>query len=149
MSQANFVSVIIPTYNRFKVLRLCLDAILNQSIDVDNYEVIIVDDCSSDETESQCLELSNSKKNIVYIRNKANQGLSTTRNNGIKAARGSLLLFLDNDLIASHDYIKSHLECHKQHNRENIAVVSDITYETNIPTENKFWKIHAKQVYRL
>ena len=54
---------------------LCLDAILNQGISIDNYEIIIVDDCSTDETEMNCIQLANTQKNIIYIRNKTNQGL--------------------------------------------------------------------------
>lgn len=133
-----FISVIIPTYNRYKVFRLCLDAIINQSIDTDNYEIVVVDDCSTDETEINCNSIANVQKNIIYIKNQTNQGLATTRNNGIKASTGSLLLFLDNDLIAHRDFLKYHLERHRQIKEKNIAVVSNITYEPEFLKDTNF-----------
>lgn len=132
------VSVIIPTFNRSSVLDKCMQAILNQTLSPDHYEVIIVDDCSTDDTESKCIQYSGSNTNVVYIRNVTNQGSATTRNNGILAAKGRLLLFLDNDLIVASDFIQQHLRCHELHHFDRIVVLSDITYAPEFLQETNY-----------
>jgi len=122
------VSVIIPTYNRIAVLEKCLKSVLNQTIAPETYEIIIVDDCSTDDTMAACREYIRANSNIVYLRNETNKGSATTRNNGILAAKGQLLLFLDNDLIIQPDFIEQHIRCHESNRFGDIVVLSDICY---------------------
>lgn len=122
-----FISVIIPTYNRLSTLLKCLQNISNQSIDTENYEVIVVDDCSSDETQDYFKNHSTDYTNISYIRNNPNKGLASSRNVGIRAAKGDILVFLDNDLLVNFNFLEEHLKHHKA--EKNIALVSDITYQ--------------------
>jgi glycosyltransferase involved in cell wall biosynthesis len=136
--QEIFVSVIIPTYNRVDVLELCLNSILEQTLSSQNYEVIIVDDCSKDSTEEVCNRYSLEYNNVVYIRNQFNQGLATTRNNGIEISKGDMLIFLDNDLIVNNDYIEQHLTKHRSCNFEKIAIVSNITYKPEFLKQSNF-----------
>ncbi len=111
MSQIPFFSIIIPTYNRKGVLRKCLNALFNQSIDSSNYEVIVIDDGSSDGTE-EMLSAFCGNSNFKYIRQE-NKGPSVARNTGAKAASSSLILFIDDDVIASQGLVKAHLEGHR------------------------------------
>ena len=101
-----FISVIIPTYNRVDTLQKCLQHITNQSIGTDNYEVIIVDDCSTDTTPEFCSDYVSKNSNIVYERNEHNKGLASTRNVGIRLSKGDLFVFLDNDLLVNFDYLE-------------------------------------------
>lgn len=90
------ISIIIPVYNTEKYLEKCLDSVYN--LDLQNKEIILVDDCSSDNS----LKILNQykqkyKSNTIVIEHKINQGLSAARNTGIKNAKGKYLFFLDSD----------------------------------------------------
>jgi glycosyltransferase involved in cell wall biosynthesis len=88
-----FVSVIIPTYNRARLLGRAIQSILNQTYP--NFEIIIVDDCSSDNTENVVRSLCDER--IRYIRQEKNTGAVVARNRGIKAAIGEYVAFQDSD----------------------------------------------------
>ena len=87
------VSVIIPTYNRAHVLGRSIQSVLNQTFQ--DFELIIVDDGSTDDTESLVNRFSSKK--IKYVRHQGNQGRSVTRNTGIRLAKGDYIAFLDDD----------------------------------------------------
>lgn len=88
------VSIIIPTFNRAKELLTCLRSIAKQNYQ--DYEVIVVDDASTDNIE-EVLEASGWLKKIIYKRNPRNLGVSVSKNVGVKASEGSYLWFLDSD----------------------------------------------------
>lgn len=92
-----FFSIIIPAYNVQNYIKCCLDSILRQSCN--DYEIILVNDGSSDDTGKICAEYSLRFDNIKLI-NKVNGGLSDARNSGIRIAEGEYILFVDGD-----DYI--------------------------------------------
>ena len=85
------VSVVIPTYNSVKFIAQAIDSVLNQTYT--NYEIVIVDDGSTDETK-KLLKSYQGKINYVY---QENQGVATARNRGIEIATGELIAFLDAD----------------------------------------------------
>lgn len=91
MSQ--LISVIIPTYNRASVLLRAIDSVLAQTYK--NYELLIVDDGSNDQTHELLSPLINSGK-INYFQHQ-NRGVSAARNAGVQNARGELITFLDSD----------------------------------------------------
>ncbi|MBE9051980.1 glycosyltransferase family 2 protein [Nostocales cyanobacterium LEGE 11386] len=84
-------SVVITTYNRLDLLRRAIDSALNQTIPC---EVVVADDCSSDETETYIQSLGNS---VVYHRNLVNKGHAATVNAGVQKASGDWIKFLDDD----------------------------------------------------
>lgn len=89
---ASFVfTVIIPTYNRAELLRNALDSVFAQTFD--GYEMIVVDDGSTDETESV---VSKYGSKIQFLR-QANRGPGAARNHGARQAKGEYLAFLDSD----------------------------------------------------
>lgn len=91
------ISIVIPTYNRFSLLKEAVMSCLNQSLQ--NIEIIIVDDGSTDGTELQVAELLKSDWNnglISYYR-QPNSGASSARNLGLQKARGEYIQFLDSD----------------------------------------------------
>ena len=89
------VSVIIPTYNRAHLVGRAIQSVLNQTYK--DFELIIVDDGSTDNTEDTIRELIKKDKRIKYIRHQKNKGGSAARNTGIKAARGEYIAFQDSD----------------------------------------------------
>jgi len=106
-----WVSVIIPTYNRCWILKEAIDSVLSQKFT--NFEVIVVDDGSTDATNAL---LSTYGEQITTICQK-NKGVSAARNVGISQARGSYIAFLDSDdrwlpekLSCQHDFFQSHPE---------------------------------------
>ncbi len=88
------VSIIIPVYQTENYLNQCVDSVLGQTYK--NLEIILVDDGSKDESPSLCDEYAVKDTRVRVIHQK-NGGLSRARNNGMKAASGNYLLFLDSD----------------------------------------------------
>lgn len=88
------VSVVLCTYNRASRLSSCLDALQNQSLPNDQYEVIVVNDGSKDNTARVLLGY-----NFTVITNKPNQGLAQSRNNGASASRADIIAFTDDDCV--------------------------------------------------
>lgn len=95
------LSIIIPVYNVQEYLGACLDSIFNQDIPYYDYEVILVNDGSPDNSESIILEYSAKFPNIKYIKQE-NGGPSRARNTGLEEASGDYIWFIDSD-----DWIKS------------------------------------------
>lgn len=91
-------SIVIPVYNVKEYLKKCLDSILNQTYQ--NFELIVVDDGSTDESKDICDEYVK-KDDRIKVFHKKNGGLSDARNYGVKHTDGDYLLFIDSD-----DYIE-------------------------------------------
>ena len=84
-------SIIIPNYNKAPYIKECLDSVMNQTFK--NYEVIFIDDCSTDNS----LEIANSYKNVTVLKTKRNSQAGGARNLGMKKAKGEYIVFLDSD----------------------------------------------------
>lgn len=95
-------SVLIPVYNVEQYLRQCIDSIINQHYH--DYEVIIVDDGSTDNSGKICDEYEQAYPNIVRVIHKQNQGLISARRVGIQQAKGDYCIFVDSD-----DYVSENL----------------------------------------
>ena len=87
-------SIIVPIYNVERYLEQCIESVLAQ--DYQNYELILVDDGSPDNSINICVKYAKQYSNIVFI-HKINGGVSDARNAGIQIARGEYLMFLDSD----------------------------------------------------
>jgi len=106
------VSIIIPTYNRYKQLLTCLDTLAQQTYPTDHVEVIVVDDGSTDGTEAIAEEAF--PFTLRYIR-QPNQGSAAARNAGAQNAKGTLLIFLDDDMLVEPNYVRGLVEEHHRH----------------------------------
>ena len=101
------VSVIVPVYNVEKYLKKCIDSILEQTYP--QYEVILVDDGSTDSSGMICDDFSKQDKRIKVIHQK-NGGLSNARNSGIKVSQGDYLYFVDSDDYLEPNALEQHLQ---------------------------------------
>lgn len=95
-------SIVISVYNKEAYLKRCLDSLLNQSYD--NYELIIINDGSTDNSKKILKEYKNNKK--ITIIHQSNKGVGFVRNKGASKATGDYLLFVDSDDYVDKDYLK-------------------------------------------
>ncbi|MBP3634953.1 MAG: glycosyltransferase family 2 protein [Bacilli bacterium] len=93
------ISVIVPVYNSSKYLRQCLDSIFNQTYK--DFELITINDCSTDDSLKILLEYSRLYSNMKIINNEINLGAGVSRNRGIEISNGEYIMFVDSD-----DYIE-------------------------------------------
>lgn len=93
MATQNKISIIVPVYNVEKYLKVCLDSIKNQTYN--NFEVIMINDGSTDKSKKICEEYTKDVRFILINQN--NQGLSGARNTGLKNITGEYVLFIDSD----------------------------------------------------
>ena len=93
MLAAPVVSIIVPSYNRGYCIAQCLRSALDQTFT--DFEIIVVDDASSDDTRAQVASISDSR--IHYLAHDSNRGGAVARNTGIRAAQGEFVAFLDSD----------------------------------------------------
>lgn len=96
MADTLLLSIIIPVYNLQKYIARCLDSCLNQDIDLSMYEIICVDDGSTDNT-YQILDEYKSKYHNIKVVHKNNEGVVKTRNAGLSLASGKYVWFVDGD----------------------------------------------------
>lgn len=110
-------SIILITYNKIHRLSLTLES-LKRTKSIENVELIIVNDGSSDGTKELLDEYSsvNSDMNVRII-NIKNSGRSIARNTGIMASSGDLIVFIDDDLIFSEKFVVSHQQAHVDQNK--------------------------------
>lgn len=105
----NFLSVIIPVYNAAPYLRRCLDSVLKQNFH--DYEVIIVDDGSTDDSLQICEEYA-LKDARISVFHQANSGVSCARNYGLERAHGELVCWIDADDCVNPNYLSDLLEAY-------------------------------------
>ncbi|WNB90297.1 glycosyltransferase [Bacillus sp. NEB1478] len=107
------ISIVLSTYNALERLKNCLYSLTLQDVPLSKFEVIVVDDCSTDQTEEYMRSLI-SPYPITYEKNEKNLGRSSTRNKGIRLARGKILIFCDCDMILPPEFVRNHLNYHEQ-----------------------------------
>ncbi len=120
------ISVVIPVYNVQKYLNKCIDSVLAQ--DFDNFEIILVDDGSTDNSGNLCDEYA-AKHSCISVIHQENKGLGGARNTGIDAAKGDYILFLDSDDTISPDCLKICYEKATHHNCDMVAFKQQAIFE--------------------
>lgn len=128
-----FFSVVIPTYNRKPILAKCLLALENQQFgNVTEYEVIVVDDGSTDGT----LEwLAANAVELPHVRSicQSHQGPAAARNLGVEQAKGDTIIFIDSDLVVTEHFLQAHADALLQGEKDSDRV---FTYGSVINTCN-------------
>ncbi len=128
------VSIIISVYNVENYLRRCIDSLLAQSYQ--NIEILMIDDCSSDNSGNIAKEYSQKYPDrCVYIKQAQNKGAASARNTGIEKSQGEWLSFVDSDDWVHQDFIKEMLEA--AINTQADFVVCDLFYSYNNGTHKE------------
>lgn len=91
----DLISIIMPSYNNDRYIKQAIQSVLDQTYS--NWELIIVDDCSTDNTDLAVTPFLNSDKRLKYIKNNKNSGAAVSRNRAIRESRGKWIAFLDSD----------------------------------------------------
>jgi len=99
------VSVVITTYNRRELLRKCLAALRVQTFPHDRFEIIVVDDGSTDGTEELMRDVVKRSGGWLRYFHQENSGLAAARNLGISKTRGTIVAFLDDDCIPTRNWV--------------------------------------------
>lgn len=103
-------SVIIPYYDRFDHLEQTLQAALTQSLSKNDYEIIVIDDGSSQSIEKRV-------PSHVRLIQTFHHGAAAARNGGIAVANGEILIFLDSDMVVGQSFVENHWIFHDQHSQ--------------------------------
>lgn len=128
------ISTIVPVYNVEKYLERCVISIENQTYQ--NFEIILVNDGSTDGSLKLCNELKNKYDNIRIV-DKSNGGLSSARNAGLKVARGIYIVFVDSDDWVANDYFEYALKLIESNNADlSDVMIAQVTGESDIPVSN-------------
>lgn len=128
------LSVIIPTYNRSAIVAKCLRALCTQTCEAQRYELIVSDDGSRDGTAAAvaAVQAAYPAHAFVYL-HQDNAGANRARNRAIAAARGALLLFINDDTIAVPQLLVEHLAQHALHADDRLAVLGRMTVSPELP----------------
>lgn len=106
MKDQIIISIVLATYNRVELLKHQIDCLLNQSFDDKHFEIIIINDGSTDETEVYVKSLMNEYPQISYFLQN-NKGPAAARNLGVSHAKGEIIAFTDDDCLASTDWLQN------------------------------------------
>ena len=106
MSFKYTASVIVPVYNVSDYLEMCVDSLVNQTIDKEKMEILLINDGSTDNSLDICRDYEE-KYPFIKVFSKENEGLSATRNYGIERAQGKYLFFIDSDDYFSEETVES------------------------------------------
>ncbi len=138
------VSVIMPCYNHARFLPESVESILGQSYD--DFELIITDDCSSDNSVDVIDGYRRRDKRVISIYNRENKGAAGSRNSAITASKGNYIAFCDADDLWEKDKLKIQMDCMFNNNRGYAAIHSDsmIIDEAGIPTGERFSTLYQR-----
>ncbi len=115
------MSVVIPTLNRAKVLSRVLEALCQQTMQHNEYEIVVVDDGSTDGTKAGVEEVAkreSGRHTIKYVKqDPSKKGPASANNLGIRNASGRYILFMNDDVIADKELLREHARSHSLHSR--------------------------------
>ncbi len=122
------LSVVVATHNQAPLLKESLRALLDQALSKQDYEIVVVDDGSTDDTPTVLQEFG---PHITVVRFPSNRGISAARNEGIRRASGKLVIFGDSDIIVRRDFLALHVTTHQLHGprilcRGPVVLVPDV-----------------------
>lgn len=115
------LSVIVCTYNRCHLLALALSSLASQTLCQEDFEVVVVDNGSQDDTSRVAIEASRSAANLRYVY-EPELGLSRARNRGVKEARGEIIAFMDDDARAEPGWAQALVEAFEREPRRPLCV---------------------------
>lgn len=119
------ISIIIPAFNKYEYSFLCIKSIITTILEEINYEIILVDDCSTDMTS----QIEKYFTNLRIVRKNSNSGFIASCNDGAAAALGRYLIFLNNDTLVLKGWASSLLGCMEED--RSIAIAGSLIYNSD------------------
>ena len=134
------LSVILCTYNRDKYIYEALRHIALNSFPTEEYEIVLINNNSTDDTEAECLRFTKDFPSVQFrYFVESNQGLSYARNRGIRESRGDILVYVDDDAVVNEDFLRTYADFFAAHPQIDAAGGPIIPrYETSEPS----WMSH-------
>lgn len=143
--EKDLVSIIVPVYNSERFLNDTINTVLNQTYQ--NWELIFVNDCSTDESENIIKKFSKKDKRIKLFSQKKNGGAALARNRGIDEAQGEFICFLDADDLWVKNKLELQVNFIKSNNCEFIYGGYEFANDKGIPN-GKVVKVPSKITYK-
>jgi len=119
------LTVVVPTYNRTDLLARCLRGLLDQSAAPGDYEIVVVDDGSTEDTATVVRAVGAPEDRLRFLRQE-NKGPAAARNLGVQNARGDIVLFTGDDCLPDKRLVEEHLRAHDE--AGDIGVVGLVTW---------------------
>ena len=126
------ISVIVPTYNRKEQLRRTILAYQQQTISPDKFELVVIDDGSSDGTDQLVEDLKEKAAFRIIYHYQENQGPAAARNWAIANASSDLVLITGDDIIPAEVLLEEHLKAHEKYSEKNKAILGRIDWPSHI-----------------
>lgn len=140
------ISIVIPTYNREKLIKNSIESLLQQTYS--NIEIIVVDDCSSDNTEKVVKSIKD--KRIRYYKLQQNGGACKARNVGVLKSKGQIITFQDSDDLYKPDKIEKQYE-NMMKNKSDIdfcqVIINDGVQDVLVPSKERTLKLKKNKDY--
>ncbi len=138
-----FLSVIIPTFNRAQNLNETLKRLHQQSLNQEAYEIWVVNDGSTDETQ-KVLEEWGRHSSILHAVHQANTGQRMARNHALKKAKGRVVLFMGDDIYATETFLEEHVRFHEDRPDSEWACLGLTEWAGSAPvTPYMHWLTHG------
>jgi len=125
------LSIIMPVYNAAKFLSICIDSLLNQDIDSADYEVLVINDGSTDSSLS-IANLYSDKYTNIKVYTKTNGGVGSARNKGLSLAKGTYVYFIDPDDYLAPDVLKMLIDSAEENKLDVLTFTSKSTSDSSL-----------------
>lgn len=136
------ISVVSPVYNSSKILDIFIKTLVQSLLKITkNYEIILIDDNSTDNSWRVLIDLQNKHKNLVIKKNKKNIGQHPTIRKGLKLSKGKLIFILDCDLQDNPKYFKKFFDSHQKDKKATIGLMDDKSFYKKRSISKFFWNI--------
>lgn len=132
------LSIIVPVYNIENYITRCIESLLNQGFSQNEYEIILINDGSTDNSEQICLHYATLYNNIIF-KSQINQGVSAARNSGLEMARGKYICFVDGDDYLISNGLSTVFYNYTSKDNPDITIYQRYIIKNHLdhPTENK------------
>ena len=137
------VSIITPSYNKQQFILETINSVINQTYQ--NWELILVDDMSSDETIIVAKQFSEKDNRIKIFVNEKNKGANYCRNFGLKQAQGEYVIFLDADDLLGKTCLENRVKKAQENSDKNLWVFAMGVFKKEIGDDNSKWQPTSRQ----
>lgn len=147
MFKQNLISIITPNFNCERFIAQTIESVIMQTYS--NWEMIIVDDCSTDKSYEIALEYAKKDERIKVIRNESNSGAAISRNNALNMAGGEYIAFLDSDDLWEENKLEKQISFMQKYNCDFCFCRYDLIDEENSPLGKTARVLEKLSYYKL